>query len=360
MNLDILLLPNYAECAQMFSQLVSANVSSDGIKLTDSHSENYRKTTTDRETPITGYAFYLWGVMLKFPAWLMKAIVITAGVFMNLLLSLLIFWGVNFFQSKQITKTTTIGYVLPESAADSIGLNSGDKIIAVNGETVDNWEELTSELFINTLGQDLNIKVLRNEQSISLFVPRSMIPEETSERFLLPEGLSRPTINAVMENSPASKAGILAGDTFLKIDNVPVYTSYQTTNIIKSNKEKSIPVLLARDNDTLNLSVKPGADGIIGVSIGHNFTGRIDYESRGFFESFYYSWLDIIKMTNLTFSMFGKVIGGKVEFKKAFGGPIKIAQYAARSADTGILSFLCYGFFPNLTFYPQIIPLIKK
>ena len=147
------------------------------------------------------------------PAW-MKAIVITAGVFMNLLLSLLIFWGVNFFQSKQITKTTTIGYVLPESAADSIGFNSGDKIIAVNGETVDNWEELTSELFINTLGQDLNIKVLRNGQSISLFVPRSMIPEEASERFLLPEGLSRPTINAVIENSPASKAGILAGDTF--------------------------------------------------------------------------------------------------------------------------------------------------
>jgi len=282
------------------------------------------------------------------PAW-MKAIVITAGVFMNLLLSLLIFWGVNFFQSKQITKTTTIGYVLPESAADSIGFNSGDKIIAVNGETVDNWEELTSELFINTLGQDLNIKVLRNEQSISLFVPRSMIPEETSERFLLPEGLSRPTINAVMENSPASKAGILAGDTFLKIDNVPVYTSYQTTNIIKSNKEKSIPVLLARDKDTLNLSVKPGADGIIGVSIGHNFTGRIDYESRGFFESFYYSWLDIIKMTNLTFSMFGKVIGGKVEFKKAFGGPIKIAQYAARSADTGILSFLYFLALLSLT-----------
>ena len=40
--------------------------------------------------------------------------------------------------------------------------------------------------------------------------------------------------------------------------------------------------------------------------------------------------------------MFGKVINGQVQFSKAFGGPIKIAQYAARSADTGLLSFLYF------------------
>ena len=122
----------------------------------------------------------------------------------------------------------------------------------------------------------------------------------------------------------------------------PVYTSYQATKIIKSNKEKSIPILLVRDKDTLNLSVTPGADGIIGVSIGHNFSGPVEYESRGFFASFYYGWMDIAKMTNLTFSMFGKVINGQVEFGKAFGGPIKIAKFAARSADTGLLSFLYF------------------
>ena len=145
-----------------------------------------------------------------------------------------------------------------------------------------------------------------------------------------------------MKNSPASKAGFQAGDTFLKINNDPVYTSYQATQIIQSNKENPISVTLERNNDTLNLSVTPGADGIIGVSIGHKFTGTIDYESRDFFESFYYGWMDIIKMTNLTLSMLAKVISGDVEFGKAFGGPIKIAQFAARSADTGILSFLYF------------------
>jgi len=275
------------------------------------------------------------------PAW-MKAIVITAGVFMNLILSLVIFWGVNFFQSKQITKTTTIGYVIPQSPADSVGFKAEDKIIAVNGKKVNNWEELTAELFINTLGQDVNIKVQRDNKTVSLTIPRTIISEETSDRFILPKGLSKPTIDSVITNSPASKAGILSGDVVLKINNIPVYTRYQTTSIIKNYKEKNIPVLIARDKDTLSLSVTPGADGVIGVYIVENFKGQIDYESRGFFASFYYGWLDIAKMTNLTFSMFGKVIGGQVEFSKAFGGPIKIAQFAARSADTGILSFLYF------------------
>jgi regulator of sigma E protease len=40
--------------------------------------------------------------------------------------------------------------------------------------------------------------------------------------------------------------------------------------------------------------------------------------------------------------MVGKVIGGQVAFGKAFGGPVKIAQLAAKSADTGFLNFLFF------------------
>ena len=48
------------------------------------------------------------------------------------------------------------------------------------------------------------------------------------------------------------------------------------------------------------------------------------------------------QITELTFSMVSKVIGGQVAFGKAFGGPVKIAQLAAKSADTGFLSFLFF------------------
>jgi len=40
--------------------------------------------------------------------------------------------------------------------------------------------------------------------------------------------------------------------------------------------------------------------------------------------------------------MMKNVFTGKIAFKQAFGGPIKIAQIAVKSADTGIISFLLF------------------
>jgi regulator of sigma E protease len=275
------------------------------------------------------------------PTW-QKVFVITAGVLMNLLLALLIFWGANFFQGKQVTKTTTVGYIEHNSTADSVGFKAGDKILSVNGEVVTNWEDLNAELFINTLGHDLNINLKRDGKNIVLKVPRSRIPENMSDRFLIPEGFSRPIIKNVMPNSPANKAGIMPEDIFLELNNTTVYTSSKATEIISSNKSKPIPIKLLRGTDTLVITATPGPDGILGVNIGHDFTGEIDYKKYGLFESFYRGWLDIVKMTDLTFTMLGKVLGGEIEFGKAFGGPVKIAQFAAKSADTGILSFLYF------------------
>ena len=275
------------------------------------------------------------------PTW-QKVIVITAGVLMNLLLALIIFWGANFFQGKQVTKTTTVGYVDPNSLADSVGFKAGDRILSVNGENVDNWEDLNAELFINTLGHNLEVKLERDGKNILLRIQRSRIPEDMADRFLIPKGLSRPIIKSVMAKSPASKAGIMPEDIFLELNNTPVYTSTKATEIISSNKNRLIPIKLLRGTDTLNITATPGSNGILGVTIGHDFKGKIDFKKYGIFESFYRGWLDIAKMTNLTFTMLGKVIAGEIEFGKAFGGPVKIAQFAAKSADTGILSFLYF------------------
>jgi regulator of sigma E protease len=106
--------------------------------------------------------------------------------------------------------------------------------------------------------------------------------------------------------------------------------------------KQAIQITVLRNNDTLNFSVTTSKEGTIGVYIGQEYTGEIDYKSYGFFESFYYGWVDIVRMTELTFSMLGKVFAGNIEFGKAFGGPIKIAQFAAKSADSGLLSFLYF------------------
>ncbi len=275
------------------------------------------------------------------PTW-KKIIVITAGVIMNLLLALLIFWGVNFFQGKQVITTTKIGYVEPGSTIDSLGFMVNDKILAINGKPVENWDDVRQDIFVNTIGQDVNVKFERDHKTETITIPRKDIPEnETQERFIIPEGF-QPAIGEVTKDSPAEKAGIKKGDIFLSLNGQKIYSVQQTINIISGHKNTTMPLVVERGQDTVKLAVTPDEKGLIGVGLVTNPNAPVEFRTYGFFDSFYYGWMDIVRVTDLTFNMVGKVIGGQVAFGKAFGGPVKIAQLAAQSADTGFLSFLFF------------------
>ena len=275
------------------------------------------------------------------PLWA-KVFVITAGVFMNLILAWVIFWGANFFQGKPITPVTTLAYVEDGSAEAKSGFMSGDKILSVNGKKVINWEDLRTEIFINTLGENINVKLLRDGKEEKLSIDRKLIPEdETQASYLIPVGV-KPAIGEVVKDSPAEKSGIKTGDILLAINGEALYSAQQATSIISLNKDKELKITVERDKETKDILVTPGNDSKIGVFIATVFMGKTEMRTYGFFGSIYQGWKDIEKMTSLTFSMIGKVFSGNIEFKKAFGGPIKIAQIAAKSADSGISSFLYF------------------
>ena len=271
-----------------------------------------------------------------------KSFVITAGVFMNLLLALLVFWGANFFKGKPVTETTTLGYVVEESPAYTAGFLAGDKILKINNEPVNTWEALTTQFYVNTLGEDLNILVKRNSETINIPVAREKIPDyETEGEFFIRDNL-KPAVIDVLADSPAKEAGILPGDIFLSINNLTLTSSKQLTKVVSSNIGNKLSLVVLRNEEKINIAVTPGSDGMIGISIGEIYMGEVKFRTYGFFESFYYAGADIANITTLTFSVGKKVFAGDIEFGKAFGGPVRIAQLAAKSADVGIESFLYF------------------
>ncbi|MDH3268126.1 MAG: RIP metalloprotease RseP [Ignavibacteria bacterium] len=273
---------------------------------------------------------------------LQKTFVITAGVLMNLLLAVLIFWGANFFKGKPVTLTTTVGYVKTDSPADSLGFMKGDVFQSINGVAVETWDDIRNEIYINTIGENLNIKVLRNGVEKNLFLPRNRIPDiEKKGELVSPEGY-RPYVAEVMKDSPAETAGLLSGDIFLSLNGKPLGSSSEFIGIVSQNAGVDLNAKILRGSDTLSLAVIPGSDGKIGIAINDIFEGKTEYKTYGFFESFYVAGVDLINLTRVTFSVAGKVIGGQVEFGKVFGGPVRIAQLAAKSADVGFESFLFF------------------
>ncbi len=271
-----------------------------------------------------------------------KLFVISAGVMMNLTLTLIILWGINFSQGKQVIDTTELGFIEPETPAAQAGFQTNDIVLSINGKETGNWEDIVNNLLIENIGKDVNVTVLRNGEETTFSIDKELIAENAQRNFMLPFSQTQPYISEVMKNSPAEAADIQAGDIFLYMNGTKLNNSYEAISIISSNQEKEISIVMLRDKDTVRTTVKSGFDGKIGIGIGDIYTGPISYKTFGFFESIEQSFKNVAQITGLTFSMFKNVIVGDVQFDQVFGGPVKIAQFAAKSADSGIISFLYF------------------
>src|SRR5258706_15551114 len=69
-----------------------------------------------------------------------RMLVICAGVIMNGLLAISIFWAISYVNGKVTKETTEIGYVGPETPAARAGLLQADKILSINSRAGEGWE----------------------------------------------------------------------------------------------------------------------------------------------------------------------------------------------------------------------------
>lgn len=91
---------------------------------------------------------------------LRRAIVLSAGSFMNLLVPVVIFTVLFMVPQDTVVGTVTINGVAPGSPAERAGLRPGDAILSVNGEKVDNHVELIQRV-MTRLGDPIELTVRR-------------------------------------------------------------------------------------------------------------------------------------------------------------------------------------------------------
>ncbi len=271
-----------------------------------------------------------------------KLFVITAGVLMNVLLAIVIFWGVNYSQGKQIMKTTSIGSIADTTLAYEAGFRSFDKILSVNGAEVNDWETLLNTLLIENMGNNVNVSVNRAGQVTEFTASKDILSKAAQETSFFTIGDTKPLVGSVMKESPAEEAGLESGDIFLELNNMKINSSQQVIAVISSHKQVALPVKMLRNTDTISTQVTPGANGLIGISLQDAYTGEVDYKEYGLGESLVKSVTNIGGYTALTLKMFGNVIRGDIAFENSFGGPVKIAKFASQSADAGIIPFIMF------------------
>ncbi|MCL2669172.1 MAG: RIP metalloprotease RseP [Syntrophaceae bacterium] len=112
---------------------------------------------------------------LQQPVFIRIAIV-AAGPLFNILLAMLIFALVNMVGLPVLT--AEIGSLHPDSAAAKAGLQSGDQVVAINGQPVGQWDRL-SEIITASGGKTLRMTIQRGGASRDVMVTPTLIKTQT-------------------------------------------------------------------------------------------------------------------------------------------------------------------------------------
>jgi len=281
--------------------------------------------------------------------WWQKAIVISGGIIMNILLAILLFTGLKYFGGREVRNTTTVGYVSQNSLSYQLGIREGDKITSVNGKPITNWDQLEKSVFMDNLLRDFTLTYEHNGQPSTVTFKSSEMgspsdPKKmTSSWGLLPVGSGAAKVDGVIASSPAEKAGLKKGDMITMVAGKPTYTDASLVENISAHPNQEIPIEIKRGTEHLTTNVTPDASGKIGIQISTEpYSGPRLQENYSLGESFALGWNDFATNVRLFVKTITMSVTGQMDAKQAIGGPIKIAQYAGKSAAQGGSSFITF------------------
>ncbi len=254
------------------------------------------------------------------PAW-QRLIVMLAGVIMNLIAGMIIFTGVILHFEKEYLPTNQLTsgiYAYP--AGREIGFQTGDKILNVNGKSVERFKDVTSA----NVMMGSTIAVERNGKTVQIPVPDTLyrIYNKKIRDFFIDAHNFPFKIDSCHPGSNAEKAKLQANDKILKLDTFHIHSfgNYREASWIM--KGKTVPMQVLRGKDTLTLSVNIDTTGIIGIAIP-----KIPYQLKEYTITSGVKYGISDAMNNLWANIrgLGKIFSGKENASESIQGPIGIA-----------------------------------
>jgi regulator of sigma E protease len=235
-----------------------------------------------------------------------------------------------------LDKEPVIGAIIENSPASKVNIKPGDKILTINNQKVNNWEDLT--LIIST-SPNKNLKISLERKGT--IIKTNLTPEAVPPRDIGYAGLVHP-IPPLVENLqpgfPAEKAGLINGDLILKIDDIPVTHFYDLHSIIQGKKGQALNFTIKRKDKIFTIPIKPiRYDGTFRIGVEVPWQTKI--KKLDLPHAFKESLRRNYRMTFLTIEVLEGLISRKLSLR-ALSGPIDIARFSGAAARMGIIPLL--------------------
>ncbi len=277
------------------------------------------------------------------PAW-QRLIVMLGGVVVNIIVGIFIFWMLTFkYGENYIPNSSVQNGIYPGSIGREIGLQKGDRVIAVNGKKVLRFDELMSS---NVLLDNTTLTVARAGKTIDVKVPDNILNKVSDlgiDEFISRAPLLSATIDSVFGNS--LKGGLQKGDVIASVNNVPVKYNVDVREQVGKVKGKPALITVRRAGELKSFTIPVDTAGAIGIGFNVN---EIKEETikYGFFAALPIGAGQAWKTFSDNGKGIWKVLTGKIKANKAFSGPVEIARkvyggewvWARFWASTGFIS----------------------
>lgn len=274
------------------------------------------------------------------PVW-QRMIVITAGVIFNAILAVIIYTGIALSYGEEVIPIESVDnlYIPEESVAHDIGFRTGDRIIGINGERVEYFNDIFNPAAIT--GRDLSFMIVRDGSVQNLSTPPNFLDQIGEEGFLNQNNTLPSRISMVLEGSPAEEAGFEPGDQVVSINGEPIDYWIQLVDIIQ-NADGELEFTVQRNGTLKNVSVTPDPEtNQIGIAppnpreiyevqtLNFNLAQAIGQGYQKSEDTF----VGILQGIGMMFS-------GDISVRQNLGGPVAIASVTKQATDSrGFLGF---------------------
>ncbi|MBH2004726.1 MAG: RIP metalloprotease RseP [Sphingobacteriia bacterium] len=197
------------------------------------------------------------------PAW-QRLIIMVGGVVVNVILAIVIFIGITWVWGEEQLPVKNLKYgVHVDSLAKTIGLQDGDNVVGIDGQPIENFGTLESEM---VLKEAKKIQVTRNGSQIDLAIPenfsKTIVKQKKFAGMIIPR--YPVIIDSVGKSATITNGELRKGDTLIAINNQPCPYYNDFDAIKKRYSDSLVSLSLIRGADTIQVKALINDKGSIG------------------------------------------------------------------------------------------------
>lgn len=274
-----------------------------------------------------------------------KIAVAFAGPICNIIFALFLGWIVTFGDYSEIP--AIVGQVDKNSQAYEVGLRPSDQIISVNNNDISSWYDVQVEALLSTNDSNINIAVLRNNNTNIIKNIKTNNPEMKT-RFITGVTEAIPCIiGDVIKGHPADISGLLANDKIIFFDNIKIHDWNHFTDTLQNYPNKDAEIVIERNQEIKSFLITPNLNNdtervLIGIKLGGS--AAMPWTLHG-------SPIEQIKKDTSAIFRLLKALTTKDEAEQAakgLGGPVAIFSMIWIALKMGLLNALALIRFINI------------